>query len=290
MIIKIMFAFNDKYHNFFIKDTAESAVTDEQKRTELISSATDSALDFLLRILPSMPVPPLDGVKDGLLYHISNLSMEGFKVKKEDIFVEIAGISAVTKNKNTATRNSKSADDIYNYNVADGANQGDIPNESTAKSTDILVIDIQNISAILEKAFWSFEQTYFPYVKGSGAANIKLSGGHIKLQFELRKRQIVDGDSSSEEKGSWTPVLCLHERYCEIEEVNLALDGEGRLTWIFNKLATLFQGLLRAYVIRTILNVMSNRSGWLLERLNNLLGNYWGLILKTANLSIVSNL
>ncbi len=285
-----MLALDDKNHNFSFKDTAESAVTDEQKRTELISSATDSALDFLLRILPSMPVPPLDGVKDGLLYHISNLSMEGFKVKKEDIFVEIAGISAVKKNKNTTTRNLKSTDDNSYSNVADGTNQGDIPNKLSTKSADILVIDIQNISAILEKAFWSFEQTYFPYVKGSGAANIKLAGGHIKLQFDLRKRKLIDEDSSGEIKESWTPVLCLHERYCEIEDVNLALDGEGRLTWIFNKLATLFQGLLRAYVIRTILNVMSNRSGWLLERLNNLLGNYWGLILKTANLSIVSHL
>jgi hypothetical protein len=36
------------------------------------------------------PVPPFEGVKDGLVYHLSNLSMEGFKVKKENIMVEIA--------------------------------------------------------------------------------------------------------------------------------------------------------------------------------------------------------
>ena len=44
-----------------------------------------------------MPVPPLDGVKDGLVYHISNLSMEGFKVRKEDIQIELAGIRATKK-------------------------------------------------------------------------------------------------------------------------------------------------------------------------------------------------
>ena len=64
---------------------AGNAVTDEKARKKLLSDATDTALDFILRILPSMPVPPVDGVKDGLVYHISNLSMEGFKVKKENM-------------------------------------------------------------------------------------------------------------------------------------------------------------------------------------------------------------
>jgi hypothetical protein len=54
---------------------AGDAVTDEKARRRLLSSATDTALDFVLRILPSMPVPPFEGAKDGLLYHISNLSM-----------------------------------------------------------------------------------------------------------------------------------------------------------------------------------------------------------------------
>jgi hypothetical protein len=56
---------------------AEDIVTDENKRLDMISSLMDSALDFFLRILPSMPIPPFEGIKDGLLYNISNLSMEG---------------------------------------------------------------------------------------------------------------------------------------------------------------------------------------------------------------------
>lgn len=47
-----------------MKDTAGNAMTDESARKELLSNATDTALDFLLRILPSMPVPPFDGVRD----------------------------------------------------------------------------------------------------------------------------------------------------------------------------------------------------------------------------------
>jgi len=59
-----------------LKD-AEGLVTDESKRLDMISSLMDSALDFFLRILPSMPIPPFEGAKEGLLYNISNLSMQG---------------------------------------------------------------------------------------------------------------------------------------------------------------------------------------------------------------------
>ncbi len=68
-------------------DGTRSAVTDEAARRELISGAGDAALDFLLKILPSMPVPPFDGVREGLVYHMSNLSMAGFKARKEDILL-----------------------------------------------------------------------------------------------------------------------------------------------------------------------------------------------------------
>jgi hypothetical protein len=70
-------------------DDTQNAISDEAARRQLISSAGDTALDFLLRILPSMPVPPFDGVREGLVYHISNLSMAGFKVQKE-------GVSTIT--------------------------------------------------------------------------------------------------------------------------------------------------------------------------------------------------
>lgn len=70
-------------------DDTQNAISDEAARHQLISSAGDTALDFLLRILPSMPVPPFDGVREGLVYHISNLSMAGFKVQKE-------GVSTIT--------------------------------------------------------------------------------------------------------------------------------------------------------------------------------------------------
>jgi hypothetical protein len=43
---------------------------------------TDSCLDFLLDYLPSMPIPPITGLKDNVEYTISQLDMSGFKLNK----------------------------------------------------------------------------------------------------------------------------------------------------------------------------------------------------------------
>mmetsp|Transcript_9313 Transcript_9313/g.25755 ORF Transcript_9313/g.25755 Transcript_9313/m.25755 type:complete len:1397 (-) Transcript_9313:48-4238(-) len=251
-------------------DTAGGAVTDEKKRHQLLSTATDTALDFILRILPSMPVPPFDGVRDGLVYSISNLSMEGFRVKKEDIQIQLAGIRATKK---TGPDDGESSEGLMEYEEVSGS----------VKATELLIIDVKKISAALDDASWSFEQTYLPYLKGDGLADVKCSDGAIRLQFELRRREKSRTEDDAVE---WEPVLCLHDRSCSIGEMELALQGESKLTWIVNKLASIFKGPLRDYVVSTIVNALTNRSGWILERLNNVLSPYWGLILKTAKLKM----
>lgn len=266
-----------------ILDTAGSAVTDERARQKLLSSATDTALDFLLRILPSMPVPPFEGVKDGLVYHISNLSMEGFKVRKEDIHIELAGMRATRRASSIKITRIDSGSNVSV--LSENEDSFDVENISNnkVKATELLIIDIKRISAVLDGAAWSFEQTYLPYLKGSGVADVRLSGGSIRLQFELRRKKVVASDG----KERWEPVLCLHDRKCSISDVELTLQGEGRLTWILNKLAAIFKGPLRDYVVRTIVNVITSKSGWILERLNSVLSPYWELVLRTAKLQMV---
>jgi len=262
-------------------DEAGSAVTDEEARQRLLSSATDTALDFALRVIPSMPVPPLEGVNDGLVYEISNLSMEGFRVRKEDIRIQLAGMSA-TKG-STGSPLHRDEDDLYGD--ASNSSWSTIDdNVSKIRATELLIIDIRNISAVLDSAEWSFEQTYMPYLKGNGLASTKMSGGQIRLQFELRKRLRRKEDAG---EGMWEPVLCLHDRSCSISDVDLSLNGEGSLTWILNKLAGIFRTPLRDYVVRTILRVLTTKSGWILHRLNGLLSPYWDLIMRTAKLKMV---
>ena len=277
-------------------DVAEKAVTDEKARRRLLSSSTDAALDFVLRILPSMPVPPFEGVRDGLVYHISNLSMKGFKVKKEDIQIELAGMRATRhqtcrEQKMNPPIGSENDQSSYSYIQKSYSVDSDYSgleiddNKRSVKASELLIIDIQNTSAVFDNAEWSFEQTYLPYLKGGGVANVKMSGGSIRLQFELRKRRI--NSKGCDSNAIWEPVLCLHDRSCAIANVELSLEGDSTLTWIVNKIATIFKSPLRDYVVSTIVKVLTSRSGWILERLNKILSPYWDLLLRTAQLDMV---
>jgi hypothetical protein len=300
-----------------VLDTAQGAVTDEKKRIQLLSQATDAALDFFLKILPSMPVPPFEGVKDGLVYHLSNLSMQGFKMKKENIVVEIAGMRATSDHvksiaatvkdmpKQAAAGTPLSAPDSGSSLLDDESLDDEdfkeadleITNTSTighVKATELLIIDIRDIAAVLDGATWSFEQTYFPYLKGAGKSDVRLANGAVRLQFELRKRkrkiQVAkagDDDAETEEKEIWEPVLCLHDRSCTIGEVFVSLHGEGKIAWLLNKLSDFFKGPVGTFVARQIVAVLSNKSGVILEKLNNILSPYWDLILSTAGLKMV---
>ena len=133
------------------------------------------------------------------------------------------------------------------------------------KATELLIIDIQKISAVFNDAVWSFEQTYLPYLKGNGKVDVKMADGAIRLVFELRRRR-KDGSIPPKDgkyiADEWEPVLCLHKRSCSIGSVDLTMQGGGRLAWVVNKLAAVFKGALRDYVVRAILNILSDKSGW----------------------------
>jgi hypothetical protein len=247
-----------------LMDDTQTAITDEKARRELISSAGDTALDFLLKILPSVPVPPFDGVREGLVYHLSNLSMAGFKVKKEDVCIEIAGMRAA------APQSSRPA------------------TTRAVNASELLIIDIRNISATLDDAVWSFEQTYMPYLKGSGKANTRLWDGAIRLSFELRRRiaKIEVDPDSGRETATWEPVLCLNDRSCSIGGVELLIQGESRIAWMANKLTSLLGTKLRDYLVIVIINALTNNSARLIDMLNSNLCNYWDFIMRTAKLEL----
>lgn len=308
-----------------ILKTAETAYTDAEVRRNLFLSATDSALDFLLRILPSMPVPPLDGVKDGVIYSLSNLGLQGFKVRKEKIYVEIAGIKAQKKKAAAKTPASPATwphdtapdaapdanpDAAPSPDAADDLSVDSFATAESIKATELLIIDVRDIQANLDEALWSFEQTYFPKMKGSGTASVQLVDASVRLQFELRKRRVDEeedtplrgkvggGDDDlwndaaavedvveGGERAKWEPVLCLCDCSCNIERVDLRLIGSG-MTWLVNMLAALFRVFLKKYVIFTVEKTLRNSSGYILENLNSSLCGYWDLIMRTAKLNM----
>jgi len=238
-----------------------------------------------------MPVPPFDGVKEGLIYHLSNLSMEGFRVRKEDILVEIAGIRT-TQNiaKLAEVEESESDKSETSTSSAYESEDEDVPimedsTKKVVKATELLIIDVRSISAVLEDALWSFEQTYFPYFKGDGKAFVQLWEGSIRLQFELRKRKLES------EKGEvkWEPVLCLHEHSVCIREIELRLIGEGKIVWVLNKIASMLKRPLCSFVVKSVQRTLGNSSGMLLETLNETLGSYWPFVLNMSGLKLVRN-
>jgi len=286
-------------------DNAGNAITDEKARQKLLSDATDTALDFILKVLPSMPVPPVEGVKDGLVYKISNLSMEGFEVKKENIIVEIAGMRATKKPKKTSPTieeiEKESSSDAPSWLQSDADVVSSRTRFSTQDSSDsmefdttvdenvvvnaaeLLTIDVSEISAIMNDVNWSFEQTYMPYLKGSGKFDVKMAGGAIRLVFELRRRPKKE---NTKDDVQWEPVLCLHDRSCSIGSVEFNMQGGSRMAWVINKVASVFKGLLRDYVVRTILRIITEKSGWILSKLNQGLSPFWDVLLRTAKLKL----
>ncbi|GMI01591.1 hypothetical protein TrLO_g10221 [Triparma laevis f. longispina] len=262
----------------------DGLVNDDQARRNMVAKATDSALEFLLTVLPSVEIPKLEGVKDGNMFSIENLSMEAFKLRKEDIDVQIAGIStnayAAANNTNADKSESEAGVEVDGENYIEPAVM-----DEGVPATELLVIKVDNIQASLEGIKWSFGQTYFPHMKGAGEADAKIENAHLLLKFELRKKLCKEAPSSDFDGPKYEPVLCLHDRQCTMESMSLQVKGDG-LSWLYNMLTSLFKGLLKEYVIKTVLEAITNSSGYLLEALNEQLAPYWPLIMRMGKLNI----
>ena len=301
-----------------IISNVDDLVNDDAARRNMVAGATDSALEFLLKFLPSVEIPKLEGVKDGTMYSIADISLDGFKLQKEDIDVQIAGISAnayAEKKRASASstgdslRSSSESPSSISPSSSPSGESTPQPPQSPAelpdvKSNELLVIRVDNIQAQLEGIKWSFEQTYFPHMNGEGMADASVGNAHLLLKFELRKKKKKKADntdstilptstSSSSLSSSFAPlssathepVLCLNERSCTIESMNLNLKGDS-MSWLYNMLASLFKNLLKEYVVKTVMEALSNSSGYLLETLNSTLSVHWPLLLKMSKLSV----
>ena len=64
------------------------------------------------------------------------------------------------------------------------------------------------------------------------------------------------------------------------------IQGESRIAWVANKLASYLKNPLRDYVVRVIVLALTNNSGWLIDTLNTNLSSYWDLIMRTASLKM----
>lgn len=214
-----------------------------------------------------MPVPAIEGVKDGVIYSMSNLSLQGLKIKKESVTVEIAGISA-----NKEAQKLLGFDDNAVHDIDQPMYRG--------RAQDVLIIEVDNMFAMIKEIMWNLEQTYFPRLQAGGNAFVELQNASIRLVFELR-RKLKEGTDDE-----WEPVLCLNRRQCHIDDMDVKLGGSS-LSWVLNLGASIFKTSINAYVVQAVLNAIESNSGYLLEKLNGALQNYWGVIMRTAQLLLV---
>lgn len=225
-------------------------------------------------------------------------------MKKENILVEIAGMRATKKSSSDSpkiTEIGSEANASYGEEASFARTESSTSMETSfmdldtsvddhvvVKATELLIIDVREISAVFNDAVWGFEQTYMPYLKGEGKFDVRMSDGSIRLVFELRRRlkegaTPKDGELNPED---WVPVLALHDRSCGIGSVEFSMQGGSRLAWVINKAASMFKGLLRDYVVKTILRILSDKSGWILSKLNEGLSPFWDVLLRTAKLEM----
>ncbi|CAM9136355.1 unnamed protein product [Scytosiphon promiscuus] len=74
-------------------ENAEKAISDADARTQLLDGIKDSTVDFLLEYLPHIEIPPISGTSSRVGYAITNLDLSGFRLRKEDVEVQLVDLS-----------------------------------------------------------------------------------------------------------------------------------------------------------------------------------------------------
>ncbi|CAN0100653.1 unnamed protein product, partial [Ectocarpus sp. 12 AP-2014] len=102
-------------------ETAEKAISDVDARTRLLDGIKDSTIDFLLEYLPHIEVPPISGTSSRVGYAITNLDLSGFRLRKEDVDVQLVdlsgGLEVAVKEGSSSNNNGRDA-------ISDGAGGG----------------------------------------------------------------------------------------------------------------------------------------------------------------------
>lgn len=286
---------------------AEGVLTNAEARAQLINDTKDRVLEFLLENLPTMTVPDIQGVKDDVQFAITGLDMSGFKLRKEDVKVEVG---------------SSLKEELFSCTAV-------------------------GIRAKFARVRWKYEQLYFPYLSGSGLADANVINASVRLGMKLVRvpkglvrairgsstdspdllaaptaedeenfyrmfpklrapveairngmNDLADaqmhvattgGASPSASADSavaariwsdyldWEPVLVLSSKVIAMESLELNIE-DSSLSWLYNLLASVFSGLIREYVCTSLRDVVSAHSAMLLGSVNSVAAKNWAAI------------
>ena len=292
------------------------AASSQDARNKLINTTKDKVLGFLLEHIPSMNIPDIQGVKDDVQFAVTRLDMSGFKLKKEDVQVRLGN----------------------------------------SLQEEFLVCEATNISAAFKGVKWKYQQLYFPYLSGTGAADASVLNASIRIGLKIIRvpkgtvrvmqasgdrsatyesmPSVQEGDTDTtttshpdasantiyarfphikgavdthrsaagqsnainkssssspdavnesdaslwgDEALGWEPVLIMSSQTIQIQNLSLKID-DSSLAWLYNLLASVFEGIIRDYVCKSLQDMLTTRCSTLLGLVNSTAVNYWPVI------------
>ncbi len=211
-------------------ELSEKAWEDEDARSELFLKISDVFLEFLLKSLPAVAIPPISGVDDDVAYTIDGLDMSGFVIEKENVNLYIC------------TKEDVEQEDW------DGT---------------VLRINATDMRAEFAKVMWSYRQNYFPYMSGQGLASATIQDVDLELSFKLVKEtKLIDtkndnsynnnnNNDTSSIKQTLVPRLVLASNTLSMAEIELNEKG-STIGWVYNMLLGLFADVVKRYIILNV--------------------------------------
>lgn len=231
--------------------------SDAAERAKLVEKATDSALDFFLTHLPAMPVPPLDLEREGVLYELGNLNLSQFKLVKNDVEVDLPFGGDLEK-----SREVFFVDDQFSNNASGAA--------VVENSAFAFGLKARSASAKFERITWRFKQQYFPYLEGSGTADVVVEDGALWLEVGVRRRENK-------------PVVTLSR--CDVAIATLEVRVENmQFGWLLNALGSVFREHVRLYVQDSLKQYLKRRAREWLSPLDAPLSAAWPAVAQVFSL------
>ncbi|CAE8720788.1 unnamed protein product [Polarella glacialis] len=235
-------------------------------RDDLIRMVKDRCMGFLSEQLPAIKVPKLEWSSDGRQYTVENIDLSACSIDKSHVTIELKSPES--------SSSSTCSDNQTREEVDTGC--GTIPVDASTSRADVFQVMAREISVETPDLQWSYEQLHFPYMHGHGSAHTVACGARIMIAFQLQSLKI---------DGELAPRLALARCDVAIEQLSLDIRG-STFSWLYNTLASLFQGTVKSYVISALQEALTNNISSLLAPLNQYLTPYWPLLLSTCGLSV----
>ncbi|CAD7956573.1 unnamed protein product [Amoebophrya sp. A120] len=198
---------------------------DPVKRAQMVDNLVDSAVDGLMSLLPKIHIDNMEGQSHDFSYLVGNIDLGGFKLRKECVNVKINFETATTEN--------------------------------LQEGFELVSLHAWNMSCILEKVHFSFEQQNFPYLNGEGIAKCFASDISLRLGFSVRWK-------------NGAPQLYMSRRMVDIDFLTMEIE-ESWFSALYNVLISAFSNLIRNYVNDKIEDQIDQNVGLLTGSLDTLL-------------------